>query len=80
MSTEVEKLAVTTPGKKSMAIKAFAQALRNMPATIADNAGYDRSELVTQLMVEHAKGNTRAGLDMNKACVGDMDVNKSVVL
>merc|ERR1719231_2160865 len=73
MATEVEKLAVTTPGKKALAIKSFAQALRNMPATIADNAGYDSSELVTQLMAEHAGGNTRAGLDMNNACVGDME-------
>merc|ERR1711988_595713 len=70
---EVDKLAAKTPGKKSLAIKSFAHALRNMPATIADNAGYDSSELVTQLMAEHAKGNTRAGLDMNSACVGDME-------
>ena len=49
-----------TPGKKALAIKGFAQALRNMPGIIADNAGYDSSELVTQLQAAHANGEVRA--------------------
>ena len=73
MACEVDKLGTQTAGKKALAIKGFAQALRNMPATIADNAGYDSSELVTQLMAAHTAGNVRAGLDMNNACVGDME-------
>ena len=36
-----------TPCKKSIAMAAFATALRQMPAIIADNGGYDSAELVT---------------------------------
>jgi len=55
-----------------LAVEAFARALRMIPTIIADNGGYDSSELVSQLRSEHYKGNTTAGLDMNKGAVGDM--------
>ena len=33
-----------------------------LPIAIADNAGYDSSELISNLRAAHAKGNTNAGL------------------
>ncbi len=72
MSVAVDELAKKTPGKKAMAIEAFARALRQLPAIIAENAGYDSSELVSQLRAAHVNGQTFAGLDMNKGVVGDM--------
>lgn len=39
MAKHVDELAQRTPGKKSIAIEAFAVALRAIPTTIADNAG-----------------------------------------
>ena len=48
------------------------QALRSMPACIADNAGYDSSELVTQLRAAHFNGDSTAGLDMTDGSVGNM--------
>ena len=65
---EVPKVA----GKAALAMEAFSRALRQLPTIIADNAGYDSSELVTQLRAAHAAGNKRAGLDMYKGCIGDM--------
>jgi T-complex protein 1 subunit beta len=73
MAEAVDKLAATTSGKKMFAIEAFARALRALPTIIADNGGYDSSELVSQLKVEHHNGNITAGLDMAQGCVGDMD-------
>lgn len=35
----VEEKAARTPGKKSLAIEAYARALRAIPGTICDNAG-----------------------------------------
>ena len=35
----VEEKASRTPGKKSLAIEAYARALRAIPGTICDNAG-----------------------------------------
>lgn len=72
MANAVNKLAQETPGKESMAIEAFAAALRQLPIIIADNAGYDSSELISQLRAAHTAGNTTAGLDMYQGAVGDM--------
>jgi len=72
MATAIKKQAAETPGKEAMAMEAFAHALVQLPTTIADNAGYDSSKLVSQLKAEHAKGNSFAGLDMDKGCVGNV--------
>lgn len=57
---------------QAMAVEAFARALRSIPTIIADNGGYDSSELVTQLRALHTQGNTTAGLDMDQGVIGDM--------
>ena len=62
MANAVQELAVRTPGKESIAIESFARALRQLPTIIADNAGYDSSELVSQLRALHSEGNTTSGL------------------
>ena len=46
MAEAVEQVARNTSGKKSLAIEAFARALRSLPLTVADNAGLDSSELI----------------------------------
>jgi chaperonin GroEL (HSP60 family) len=43
-------------GKAALAMEAFSRALRQLPTIIADNAGLDSSELVTQLRAAHARG------------------------
>lgn len=47
-------------------MEAFARALRQLPTIIADNGGYDSSELVTNLRAMHSAGDKTAGLDMKK--------------
>merc|ERR1712230_304666 len=56
----------------SQAVEGFARALREIPKAVADNGGYDSSELVTLMRAEHAKGNHDMGLDMNTGMVGNM--------
>lgn len=72
MSLAVDEAAKKTPGKRALAIEAFGRALRQLPAIIADNAGFDSNELVSQLRAAHAAGNKSAGLDMRQGKVGDM--------
>merc|ERR1711936_1213447 len=72
MANAVNKLALETPGKEAMAIESYAHALRQIPTIIADNAGYDSAELVSQLRAAHSAGNSTYGLDMIKGTVGDM--------
>merc|ERR1711937_645257 len=54
------------------AMEAAATAMTQIPTILADNAGYDAAELVSQLKVAHAEGKTSMGLDMNAGTVGDM--------
>eukprot|EP00824_Muranothrix_gubernata_P015257 TRINITY_DN3169_c0_g1_i1.p1 TRINITY_DN3169_c0_g1~~TRINITY_DN3169_c0_g1_i1.p1 ORF type:complete len:533 (+),score=135.59 TRINITY_DN3169_c0_g1_i1:59-1657(+) len=72
MAKAVDDLAAKTPGKKALAIEAYARALRQIPSIIADNGGYDSAELVSQLRAEHYKGNALAGLDMADGSIGNM--------
>lgn len=72
MAAAVDVAAAETPGKKSLAMTAFATALRQLPTIIADNGGYDSAELVTQLRAAIAAGQTTAGLDMYNGSIGDM--------
>lgn len=71
MAHAVDEAAKKTPGKRALAVEAFAHALRALPAVIAGNGGYDANELVAQLRVAHAAGKNNAGLDMNRGSVGD---------
>ena len=72
MAAAVDRAVEETPGKKALAMTAFARALRQLPAIVADNGGYDAAELVTQLRAAHAAGQATAGLNMETGTVGDM--------
>ncbi|KAJ1544590.1 T-complex protein 1 subunit beta, partial [Cladochytrium tenue] len=72
MAKAVDEVAVVTPGKKALAVEAFARALRQLPTILADNAGYDSSELVAQLRAAHNEGRSTSGLDMYAGTVGDV--------
>ncbi|CAF2316895.1 unnamed protein product [Rotaria sp. Silwood2] len=72
MATAVSQLAEKTPGKESVAIESFARALRQLPTIIADNAGYDSSELIANLRAAHTSGKSTYGLDMENGKIADM--------
>ncbi|KAI9448406.1 chaperonin Cpn60/TCP-1 family [Lactarius indigo] len=50
----------------------FARALRQIPTILADNAGYDSSDLVARLRAAHHEGQTDAGLNMDEGSIGSM--------
>ena len=72
MALDVLQLALTEKGKESLAIEGFAKALIQLPTIIADNAGLDSSELVSNLKSSLFAGTPNAGLDINLGAVGDM--------
>jgi len=72
MSCAVEEVARKVSGKKALAVEAFARALRQIPTILADNAGYDSSDLVSRLRAAHYDGQRDAGLDMNEGTIGSM--------
>src|SRR4051812_44566830 len=80
MSKEVDELARKTPGKKSHAIDAFSRALQAIPTIIADNAGLDSAELISQLRAEHHKENSTAGIDVISGGVSSWRHRFSILL
>jgi len=72
MAHEIEVAAAETPGKVALAMEGFARALREIPKAVADNGGYDSSQLISELRAEHANGNHELGLDMNNGTLGNM--------
>lgn len=72
MAQAIDNHVNSTPGKKAIAMSAFARALRQLPEAVADNGGYDSAELVTQLRAAHSSGKNTYGLDMYNGVIGDM--------
>ncbi|KAI0461508.1 T-complex protein 1 subunit beta [Komagataella kurtzmanii] len=72
MSNAVDTQAQNQEGKKQLAVEAFARALRQLPTILADNAGYDSSELVARLRSAIYSGLTTSGLNLSNGTVGDM--------
>jgi len=69
MSCAVDEAARKVKGKKAIAVEAFAHALRQIPTILADNAGYDSSDLVTRLRAAHYEGQMDAGLGTCSMCM-----------
>ncbi len=76
MSRAVDDLVTKTSGKKALAVEGFARALRALPTTLADNGGFDSSDLIAQLRTLHAltpvNTSCTMGLDMYRGKVADV--------
>ncbi|OBA26183.1 hypothetical protein HANVADRAFT_25719 [Hanseniaspora valbyensis NRRL Y-1626] len=72
MSKAVDQCAINCQGKKQLAVEAFARGLRQLPIILADNAGFDSSELVTNLRSSIYNGLNTLGLDLNNGKIADM--------
>nr|XP_053638093.1 T-complex protein 1 subunit beta-like isoform X2 [Cherax quadricarinatus] len=73
MARAVMEAAVRIPGKEALAMESFARALLMIPTIIADNAGYDSAQLVSELRAAHAAGKSTMGLNMEEAIVDCMN-------
>ena len=62
---------LSVPRKQQAIIKSFAKALEIIPRQLCDNAGFDATNILTQLRVEHRKGNIWAGVDFDNEGVRD---------
>ncbi|BEJ15192.1 hypothetical protein CspHIS471_0409590 [Cutaneotrichosporon sp. HIS471] len=72
MACAVDEAARTVSGKRALAVEGFARALRQMPTILADNGGYDSSDLVAKLRAAHYEGRADAGLDMDNGAIASM--------
>jgi T-complex protein 1 subunit eta len=59
------------PHKQQAIVKAFAKSLEIIPRQLCDNAGFDATDILNRLRVEHRKGNTWCGVDFDHEGVRD---------
>ncbi|TKA70045.1 putative T-complex protein 1 subunit eta [Friedmanniomyces simplex] len=59
------------PHKQQSIIKAFAKALEVIPRQLCDNAGFDATDILNRLRVEHRKGHLWAGVDFDYEGIRD---------
>lgn len=61
----------------------FADALLQLPTTIADNAGYDSAAVVAELRAAHVQGKQTTGLNMDEgkiACMKKLGITESFIV
>lgn len=71
VALELRSYASSVGGREQMAIKAFADALDEIPRTIARNAGLDAIDSIVNLRAKHAE-NKNAGLNIQTGTAEDM--------
>jgi len=68
----LKEYAETLPGREQLAVICFAEALEAVPTTLAENAGLDPIDIISELRARHEKGEIWAGIEAHKGKVTDM--------
>ncbi|KAI9637693.1 t-complex protein 1 delta subunit (tcp-1-delta) [Dioszegia hungarica] len=64
--------AQTLKGKESYCFQAFAEALEIIPTTLAENAGLNPIQIVTELRNRHSLGERTAGINVKKGIISNI--------
>jgi thermosome len=72
MASVLKKYAQTVKGREQLAIIVFAESLEAIATTLAENAGVDQVDILSELRTRHHKGETWAGIDVLAGKVEDM--------
>jgi len=72
MAGVLRKYAETMPGREQLAVRVFADALESIAVVLAENAGLDPIDVVSELRTRHEKGETWAGIEVLEGKVRDM--------
>ena len=72
ISYHLGKYANTLEGMQQYCVRAFAEAMEVVPYTLAENAGLNAIQVVTELRNRHANGEASAGINVRKGRVTDI--------
>ena len=64
LALHVRRFANGLSGREQLAVLAFADAMEVIPRTLAENAGLDPIDVLTEMKVAHEKGQKWAGIDV----------------
>jgi len=62
----------TLPGREQLAVTQFSEALESVPTTLAENAGLDPIDIISELRARHDKGEVWTGVEVHDGKVRDM--------
>lgn len=68
----LKEYAETLPGREQLAVMCFAEALEAIPTTLAENAGLDPIDIISELRARHEKGEIWAGVEVHAGKVKNM--------
>ncbi len=68
----LREYAGTLPGREQLAVQQFAEAFEAVPTTLAENAGLDPIDVISELRARHEKGEMWAGIEVHEGKVMDM--------
>jgi len=66
LAKQLRKYAESLSGREQLAVQAFANSVEIIPRTLAENAGIDPIDILTELKAAHDKGTKWAGIDVFK--------------
>ena len=72
VARELREYAESLPGREQLAAQSFAEAIEVVPVTLAENAGLDPIDIISDLRAAHEKGETWAGVDVFEGKINDM--------
>ena len=78
IAVKLTELSSSIEGFKSYCIKAFADALEVIPYTLAENAGLNPINIVTELRNKHLNGEVNSGINVKKGIISDMMEEKVI--
>jgi len=71
LSKRLRMFARTLGGREQLAIEEFAHSLESIPETLAENAGLDPIDILTELKKRHEAGMINSGLNLFKDSIED---------
>jgi len=71
LSRRLYNFATSLKGRERLAVEEFAKSLEFIPSTLAENAGMDPIDVLTELRASHDAGNKNAGLNLFNGRVED---------
>ena len=74
-ATKLRNWGKSLEGREQLAVEKFADALESIPLALAENAGMDPIDTLTNLRSKQIKGEKWTGIDVMKAKVGNMQTS-----
>lgn len=69
----LREYAETLPGKEQLAVMIYAEAFESIPTALAENAGLDPIDIISELRARHEKGEIWAGIEVIDGKVKNME-------